>query len=175
MKKYLKFFFRINLIYILPFMELKEKFEIEFPIHASPYMLYQYISSASGLCEWFADDVNSRGKSFSFLWVGSEEIADLISSKYDSFVKYRWMDESDDQDKCFFEIRIVVDEITKDVSLMVTDFAYSDEDTEINAKDVEIAIKNYKNPIVKKYPGGHFFSSGIEKKVAQEFINNIEI
>ena len=31
------------------------------------------------------------------------------------------------QDKCFFEIRIVVDEITKDVSLMVTDFAYEDE------------------------------------------------
>ena len=37
------------------------------------------------------------------------------------------MDDSDDQDKCFFEIRIVVDEITKDVSLMVTDFAYDDE------------------------------------------------
>ena len=80
-------------------MELKEKFEIEFPIQASPHMLYQYISSASGLCEWFADDVNSRGKSFSFLWDGSEEIADLISSKSDSFVKYRWMDESDDQDR----------------------------------------------------------------------------
>ena len=108
-------------------MELKEKFEIEFPIQASPHMLYQYISSASGLCEWFADDVNSRGKSFSFLWDGSEEVADLISSKSDSFVKYRWMDDSDDQDKCFFEIRIVVDEITKDVSLMVTDFAYVDE------------------------------------------------
>ncbi len=89
--------------------------------------MYKRLSSASGLAEWFADDVNSRGKSFSFLWDGSEEIADLISSKSDSFVKYRWMDESDDQDKCFFEIRIVVDEITKDVSLMVTDFAYSDE------------------------------------------------
>ena len=37
------------------------------------------------------------------------------------------MDDSEDQDKCFFEIRIVVDEITKDVSLMVTDFAYLDE------------------------------------------------
>ena len=71
-------------------MELKEKFEIEFPIQASSHMLYQYISSASGLCEWFADDVNSRGKSFSFIWDGSEEIADLISSKSDSFVKYRW-------------------------------------------------------------------------------------
>ena len=108
-------------------MELKEKFEIEFPIHASPHMLYQYISSASGLCEWFADDVNSRGKSFSFIWDGSEEIAELISSKSDTFVKYRWMDDSEDQDKCFFEIRIVVDEITKDVSLMVTDFAFEDE------------------------------------------------
>mgnify|MGYP001465552933 CR=1 FL=1 len=57
----------------------------------------------------------------------SEEIAELISSKSDTFVKYRWMDDSEDQDKCFFEIRIVVDEITKDVSLMVTDFAFEDE------------------------------------------------
>ena len=108
-------------------MESKVKFEIEIPIHASPNMLYQYISSASGLCEWFADDVNSRGKTFSFIWDGFEELADLISSKSDTFVKFRWMDGSDDQDKCFFEIRIVVDEITKDVSLMVSDFAYEDE------------------------------------------------
>jgi hypothetical protein len=42
-------------------------------------------------------------------------------------VKFKWLDESDDQDKCFFEIRIVVDEITKDVSLMVSDFSYEDE------------------------------------------------
>lgn len=108
-------------------MDLKEKFEIEFPIQASPHMLYQYISSASGLCEWFADDVNSRGKTFSFIWDGSEEIAELISSKSNTFVKYRWLDESEDQNKYFFEIRIVVDEITKDVSLVVTDFAYEDE------------------------------------------------
>ena len=51
----------------------------------------------------------------------------MISSKSDTFVKFRWMDGSDDQDKCFFEIRIVVDEITKDVSLVVSDFAYEDE------------------------------------------------
>jgi len=108
-------------------MELKVKFELEFPIHASPQMLYQYISSASGLSEWFADNVNSRGIIFSFFWDGSEEKAELISSKSNSFVKYRWLDDSKDQDKCFFEIKIVVDEITKDVSLMVTDFAYEDE------------------------------------------------
>ena len=108
-------------------MSDKVKYEMEFEVKSSTSVLFNMISTPSGLSEWFADDVNSRGKSFSFLWDGSEEIADLISSKSDSFVKYRWMDESDDQDKCFFEIRIVVDEITKDVSLMVTDFAYSDE------------------------------------------------
>ena len=108
-------------------MELKVKFELEFPIHASPQMLFQYISSASGLSEWFADNVNSRGIIFSFFWDGSEEKAELISSKSNSFVKFRWLDDSEDQDKCFFQIKIVVDEITKDVSLMVTDFAYEDE------------------------------------------------
>ena len=40
----------------------KIKYELEFPIQASPNMLYQYITSASSLSEWFADDVNSRGK-----------------------------------------------------------------------------------------------------------------
>lgn len=105
----------------------KIKYELEFPIQASPNMLYQYITSASSLSEWFADDVNSRGKTFSFIWDGSEEIAELISSKSNTFLKYRWLDESEDQNKYFFEIRIVVDEITKDVSLVVTDFAYEDE------------------------------------------------
>ena len=108
-------------------MESKVKFEIEYPIHASPSMLYQYISSASSLSEWFADNVNSRGVIFSFFWDGTEEKAELLSSKSKSYVKFKWLDDSEDQDKCYFEIRILVDEITKDVSLIVTDFAYEDE------------------------------------------------
>ena len=43
-------------------MEEKIKFEMEFPIHASPQLLFQYISTPSGLSEWFADNVNSRGE-----------------------------------------------------------------------------------------------------------------
>ncbi len=53
-------------------------------------------------------------------------------------------------------------------------FAYAEDDTEIDSQLVEEAIRNYTNPIVKKYSGGHFFSSGIERKVAQEFIDNIK-
>ena len=53
-------------------------------------------------------------------------------------------------------------------------FAYAEDDTEIDSQLVEEAIRNYTDPIVKKYSGGHFFSSGIERKVAQEFIDNIK-
>ena len=95
-------------------MSDKVKYELEFPIQASPNMLYQYISSASSLTEWFADDVNSRGKIFSFFWDGSEEKAELISSKNNQFVKFKWLE---NEDNSFFEIRIVVDELTKDADL----------------------------------------------------------
>ena len=105
-------------------MSEKIKYELEFPIQASPNMLYQYISSASNLSEWFADNVNSRGKVFSFFWDGSEEKAELISFKNNQYVRFKWLENEDDS---FFEINIVVDELTKDVSLVIYDFADEDE------------------------------------------------
>ena len=109
-------------------MEEKTKFEIEFPIHASPQLLFQYISTPSGLSEWFADNVNSRGELFTFIWDDSEERAKLLTKKSGERVKFKWInDEEDENNSCYFEIRIQVDEITKDVSLMVTDFSDEDE------------------------------------------------
>ena len=107
-------------------MDHKIKFELEFPIHASPQLLFQYISTPSGLSEWFADNVNSRGELFTFIWDGSEEQAKLLSKKNAERVKFKWMN-NDDESGVFFEIKIQVDEITKDVSLIVTDFAEDDE------------------------------------------------
>ncbi len=106
-------------------MQDKIKYEIEFPLHSSPTLLYQYISTPSGLSEWFADNVNSRGEMFTFIWDDSEERAKLLRKKNGEMVKFQW-EEADNQDT-YFELRIVVDEITKDVSLVVTDFAEEDE------------------------------------------------
>ena len=47
-------------------MKPKVKYELEFPIHSSPQLLYQYIITPSGLSEWFSDNVNSRGEFFTF-------------------------------------------------------------------------------------------------------------
>ena len=48
-------------------MSSKTFFSIEFDFHASPQLLYQYLSTPSGLSEWFADNVNSRGENFEFI------------------------------------------------------------------------------------------------------------
>ena len=108
-------------------MDEKVKYELEFPITSSPQLLYQYISTPSGLSEWFADNVNSRGEFFTFIWNDTEEKARLSSKKSGEKVKFRWIDDSNNDSEYYFELRILVDEITKDVSLMVVDFAEDDD------------------------------------------------
>ena len=48
----------------------------------------------------------------------------MLKRKSDEFVKFTWVENDDDT---YFEMRIIVDEITKDVSLFITDFAVEDE------------------------------------------------
>jgi uncharacterized protein YndB with AHSA1/START domain len=106
-------------------MSDKIKYEMEFPIHASPSLLFQYISTPSGMQEWYADNVNSRGEFFTFIWEGSEEKAKLVSKNKGQSIRFQWLDDEDTD--YYFEMRIQVDAITKDVSIMVTDFAEDDE------------------------------------------------
>lgn len=96
------------------------QYEMEFPIHASAQMLYQYIATPSGLAEWFADDVNMREDYFVFIWDNQGEEAELVTFKTNKCVQFRWLNSEPDT---FFEMRIVIDEITEDVSLLVTDFS----------------------------------------------------
>ncbi|WP_299104186.1 START-like domain-containing protein [uncultured Tenacibaculum sp.] len=106
----------------------KVKFELEFPIHASPSMLYQYFGTPAGLEEWFADRVNSRGKLITFIWDDSEEEAKIVANKADERIKYKWTESEGDES--YFEFRIQVDALTKDVSLIVTDFADDEDEVE---------------------------------------------
>jgi uncharacterized protein YndB with AHSA1/START domain len=108
-------------------MEDKIKFELEFPIHASPGMLFQYLTETSYLDEWFADEVNSKEDIYTFSWGENEEKARLINYSTNEFVKFRWLTSEPENPDEYFEIRIQVDALTKDVALIVTDFATADE------------------------------------------------
>lgn len=101
-------------------MEEKIKFQQEYSLQASASLLYQYLSTSSGLSEWFADNVSSQGNKFVFLWAGYPEEAFLIARRQDKLVRFRW---AEDSEKYYFEVRIEEDELTGDVSLIVTDFS----------------------------------------------------
>ncbi|PID68344.1 MAG: hypothetical protein CR968_02195 [Flavobacteriia bacterium] len=105
------------------------KVQMEYPIHASPSMLYKYFSMASSLDEWFADNVNSRGELYTFIWGDSEEQAKVIRYDTEDYMRFQWVE--DEGTDCYFEFKIQVDELTNDVSLIVTDFAEEDEEEDV--------------------------------------------
>jgi uncharacterized protein YndB with AHSA1/START domain len=108
-------------------MSKKTFFSVEYDFHASSQLLFQYLSTPSGLSEWFADNVNSRGEIFDFIWDDSEEQAKLIQKKTNERIRFQWVNGESDQTDYYFEFKIEVDEITKDVSLVISDYADDDE------------------------------------------------
>tara|TARA_B100000427_G_C15312155_1_gene508776 strand:+ start:392 stop:763 length:372 start_codon:yes stop_codon:yes gene_type:complete len=113
------------------------KYELEFPIRSSVNILFNSISTPSGLSEWFADDVNCNRNIYTFIWNDSEQEAELITMSNNYLIKFRWTDYPKDT---FFEFRIEVDGITNDVVLKVVDFA--DEDEVEESKDLWISQIN---------------------------------
>jgi hypothetical protein len=114
----------------------KEKFELEYVVNCSPKVLYNRLSSASGLSEWFADDVSVNGKKYVFIWDGVEHEAELAFKKENLLVRFNWL-----ADDTYFEFKITRDELTGDVSLLITDFIESDEMDEIHSLwDSQIAL-----------------------------------
>jgi uncharacterized protein YndB with AHSA1/START domain len=108
-------------------MSKKKEFVIEYDFQSSPQLLFQYLSTPSGLSEWFSDDVNYRGEKYTFFWDDSEEYARVLSKKINEKIRFQWINGDPDEEEYFFEFKIQMDEITKDVSLIVTDFSDEDE------------------------------------------------
>ncbi len=121
------------------------KYSLEFPIKTSVSVLYNRLSTPSGLSEWFADNVNIKNNILIFFWEGSEEEAIVLKKKKNVFIQYQWI-EDDNKDK-YFEFMIQVDPMTKDICLIVTDFA---EDEYEKEEDIQLwtkQIENLKNAI----------------------------
>ena len=117
-------------------------YELEYPINSSIKILYERLSTLSGLSEWFADDVNvNREGIYTFTWEGSSQEAILVSKKKGEHVRFRWLDSDGEE---YFEFRIQVDELTSDVSLIITDFADDDADKEDASNLWDAQIENLK-------------------------------
>lgn len=103
------------------------KFEMEYITRASAEMLYEFLATPSGLSEWFCDDVNIRNGIYTFIWDGQMQQARLLKTIDEQLVRFQWVDKVDGS---YFEFRIQRDELTNDISLIITDFAESKADQE---------------------------------------------
>jgi uncharacterized protein YndB with AHSA1/START domain len=104
---------------------MKKRILLEYTINASPKVLFPRLSTPGGLAEWFADDVNVKGKIFNFIWDGVENLAEIVQKKENRYIRFHWVEETDPN--TYFEFRITMDELTNDVALVITDFAEENE------------------------------------------------
>ena len=94
-------------------------------------MIWEAIATAPGLTSWFADNVESDGKTFSFTWGKNEtRKAELINCRQNTYVRFRWDDE---EPGTFFEIRILKNDLTLTYSLQITDFADSEAEDDVRS------------------------------------------
>jgi len=103
---------------------LKQKFEMEFTMRASTGLIFPRVSTASGLNEWFGDNVSVQRKVFTFEWANSKQKAHLLFKKRNS-ARFQWFDDA--EDGYYFEFRVKKSEFTRDTALIITDFAANDE------------------------------------------------
>ncbi len=99
----------------------RTKYTCEFMVRSSPAILYNFLTSASSLAQWFCDTCDVNGDVYTFGWDGFEENAVLEDADEDKYVKYSWED-SEYPDE-FFEFAIYKSEISNDTVLTITDFA----------------------------------------------------
>ena len=118
---------------------MKTKFELEYALNSSPKVLFTRLSTPEGLAEWFADDVQVNGDIFTFIWDDTEHPAQLVILRDNRQVKFRWIDEDDEQER-YFEFRLNVDELTGEVALIITDFAdHGEKEDAVYLWDTQIA------------------------------------
>ncbi len=124
-------------------MTKKEKIQIEFELHCSPKILFNYLSTPSGLSEWFADDVTFKEGVYTFNWAGSESHAKVAHKRDNQLVRFKWLDEGEEG---YFEFEILTDDLTSDVALMITDFSEPGDKDEV-ARLWDTQIHNLKQII----------------------------
>ncbi len=115
-------------------MAKKKLFAADYEIHASIKMLYPYIESASGLAEWFADNVKiSPEKVLTFEWDNEQRKAVMGAHRINHFARFEFMPESgeDKNDPAYFELRLEMDELTQTTFLKVTDYSDFDDQGEL--------------------------------------------
>lgn len=102
-------------------MSKKQLYTLEFKVRCSPSILFEFLSTPSGLQEWFADKVDEWDSVLSFSWSGgTPDKAVVVDEEEDKFIRYHWLHSEKGE---YFEFRIAKTEISNQTILIISDFA----------------------------------------------------
>ena len=119
------------IIMAVPAANTKRRFEMEYPINASPKLLFPYLASASGLSQWFCDDVRlDPDHRLNMVWDKQNHFAEIALQRPGRSIRYVFLDERKQPllDANYLDFSLEYSKITDSVFLRVTD--YSDHDNE---------------------------------------------
>ncbi len=117
---------------------VKNKFVADYQINTSRKIIYPYLSTASGLSQWFADDVTiNEDKVYNFVYDGEDHFAKAVVMRNNHNVKFEFFDpqiavDEEETDRSYLEFRLDENELTQTFFLRVIDYsdAYNDEEQE---------------------------------------------
>jgi uncharacterized protein YndB with AHSA1/START domain len=111
----------------------KRRFEMEYPINASPRLLFPYLSSASGLSQWFCDDVRlDPDHRLNMVWDKQNHYAEIALQRPGRSIRYVFLDERKQplNDANYLDFSLEYSKITDSVFLRVTDYSDHGNDKE---------------------------------------------
>lgn len=115
---------------------VKNKFIADYQINASKKIVFQYLSTASGLEEWFADNVRiDEDKNYIFNFDNEDHYARLASLRSNAHVKFEFFDPEnpDERDHSYIEFKLEENELTQSLFLKVIDYSNEYEEDELEA------------------------------------------
>lgn len=114
---------------------VKNKFVSDYQINTSKKVIYPYLSTASGLSQWFADDVTiNEDKVFNFVYDGEDHFARSTIMRLNHHVKFEFFDPEDtegvEEDRSFVEFKLEENELTQTFYLRIIDYGDTYDDQE---------------------------------------------
>jgi uncharacterized protein YndB with AHSA1/START domain len=105
---------------------LKHRFTVEYPVNASPKILYPYLATASGLSHWFCQDVKIEGGHvYNFIWDNQPHYAEMASHRTNRSVRFVFLDDNKRHapDANYLDFLIEESQLTQEVYLRVVDYS----------------------------------------------------
>ncbi|MFD1139606.1 START-like domain-containing protein [Larkinella insperata] len=113
----------------------KYKFVAEYELRASPKVLFPYISTASGLSQWFANKVNVRpDQQYDFFWDNESHLARQVSIRQNKSVRFEFLNGTGTADEHnYIDFRVDVSELTQSTFLRIIDYSSNTDADELKS------------------------------------------